>query len=195
MTQPTISATKPVGPGHNRPDLKCHHQVIYGLTCREYEEMRARAGGRCEICKVDEKDTHRGFLVVDHFHGWAPGASFIRGMLCDWCNKSVMQAYDGLKPWGKQRHYEDAAREYERNSWQQPSAVALREMAERTEMLPAAIREPKPRLPRPRPMWMSVPDSIQVPLRRGQVVIATRLRRYLTSGQLERLVELLTEES
>lgn len=126
---------KPAGPGHNGPGRICHHWAAYRLTCAQYEKLRAFAGGLCGICKIPEAMTQRGFLIVDHFHSRCR-ASFIRGMLCDWCNQSVMECIDGLRVWGANRHWEAAAREYERNSWQQPSAVAIQEMAERREKLP-----------------------------------------------------------
>lgn len=190
MSSRNPSLAKPTGPGHNRPDLVCHHVLYHGLSCEEYEAMRERAGGRCEICKVDERETKRGFLVVDHFHGSGPAAEFTRGMLCDFCNNSVMQAYDGLKAWGANRRFEEAAREYERNSWEQPSEQALREMAARTEKLPA-IRKVR--------RWpvkyhgISCPESIDLPLRKGPMAIAKQLRRYLTPKQVAKLVEFLTE--
>jgi hypothetical protein len=130
------AAAKPTGPGHNAAGMTCNHYALYRMSCEQYEALRARAAGRCELCKIPEEQTRRGFLVIDHFHG-RNGGSFIRGMLCDWCNTSVMQCADGIKAWGRQnRPWEDAAREYERNPWQQPSEEALRQLAARTEKMP-----------------------------------------------------------
>lgn len=125
---------KPAGPGHNSPGMICHHWAVHRLTCADYEDLRAFAGGKCGICNTPEAKTRRGFLVVDHFHG-KNGASFIRGMLCDWCNQSVMLCIDGLKAWNPvNRQFEAAAREYERHSWEQPSDEAVRQLAAREEM-------------------------------------------------------------
>ena len=183
------------GPGHSRAGVLCHHAAQHGMSCEEYNDLRARAGGHCEICGVDEKETWRGYLVVDHFHG-KNGASVTRGMPCDWCNQSVMQCLDGLKPWGENRAYEEAARAYERNPWDQPSDEALRQMAARTEMLPVSQlpRPERPKLPKPAEPWHCTPESITLSLRQGQLVMARKLRRNMTSGQLARLAELLTEE-
>lgn len=136
---------KPVGPGHNLPHMTCHHWAVHRLTCAQYEDLREFAGGRCGICKIPEAETRTGLLAVDHFHG-KDGASFFRGMLCNWCNQSVMQCIDGLKAWGRQnRPYEEAAREYERHPWERPSEEALRQLAARTAMprkTPARIAVP-----------------------------------------------------
>ena len=135
MTSLVTTRGKPVGPGHNAPGMVCHHYALYRMTCEEYEALRARTGGRCELCNVPEEETRRGFLVIDHFHG-RNGGSFIRGMLCDWCNQSVMRCIDGIQAWGANRAWEAAAREYEHNPWHQPSGEALRQLAARTEKMP-----------------------------------------------------------
>jgi hypothetical protein len=172
----------------------CQHLVLYGLSCEDYEELRARARGHCEICGIAEGDTPRGYLVVDHFHGDdRPGVAFIRGMICDKCNAGVMACLDGLKVWGANRKWEAAARAYEANSWHRPSDEARRQMAARTEKLPRAAA-PRRRWPVARRDTYGVPEQIDLPLHQGQLVIAKKLRRYLTAKQLARLVELLTEE-
>lgn len=139
LRDPVGLPAKPDGSGHNGPGRICHHWAAYRLTCAQYENLREFAGGRCGICKIPEAETRRGYLVVDHFHG-ANGGSFIRGMLCDWCNQSVMQCIDGLKPWGANRAWEGPAREYERSPWQQPSEEAVRQLAARTEKPPKYSR-------------------------------------------------------
>ena len=35
---------------HHPEGKLCHHFAYHGLTCDEYDAMRARCGGRCEIC-------------------------------------------------------------------------------------------------------------------------------------------------
>lgn len=96
----------------------CHHYQLHNLTCDEFEALRERAGGRCEICGTPEDQTGGKRLVVDHFEG--RGVSFVRGLICDKCN-SVMACLDGNKAWGANRRWEPQAREYEANSWHLPT--------------------------------------------------------------------------
>lgn len=170
---------------HRSKDGKlCFHYTLYGLTCDEYDAMRARAGGHCEICGVPEELTKRKRLVVDHFH--AGRASFIRGLLCDTCNTSVMPCIDGLKAWGVNRQWEAKAREYEANSWEQPSAAALALMAARVEKQPKYRRRPMPTRDRI--------NAIAVPTRQGVPAMAERLLAYLTPDEIAELVVLLRPE-
>jgi hypothetical protein len=118
---------------HHELGKVCHHFAYHGLTCDEYDALRARAAGHCEICGIAEEDTPRGFLVVDHFQ--QDRISFIRGLLCDRCNSGVMVCLDGRKVWGTNRRWEARARAYEQNSWQRPSPAALKALAARTELL------------------------------------------------------------
>ena len=167
----------------------CHHYAYLGMPCDEYEALRARAGGHCEICGVAEEDTPRGHLVVDHFHGEAKtGASFVRGMICDRCNGGVMACIDGIKVWGANRQWEARAREYEASSWDKPTPAALAMLAARKEMLPA------PRNPL-EPVALRHPAFLEVPLGRGMQPIAQRLRRHLNDQQIARLIELLRTET
>lgn len=121
---------------HNPLGRTCGHFLAYRLTCDEYDGLRARASGHCEVCGIAEKDAPRRMLVIDHFHSEIK--SFVRGLICIPCNVGVMACIDGMKAWGKNRALEAKAREYERNSWQQPCAAVGLELAARTEMLPAA---------------------------------------------------------
>lgn len=118
---------------HHPQGKTCRHYSIYRLTCDAYDALRARAGGNCEICGIAEEEAPRGGLVIDHFRGRR--TTVIRGLICTKCNGSVMQCIDGRRVWGKNRKWEERAREYERNSWQVPSEEAREEMAARTEML------------------------------------------------------------
>lgn len=180
---------------HHPRGKTCHHFTYHGLTCDQYDAMRARANGHCEICGIAEQDTRRGSLVVDHFRGRR--TRVIRGMICDTCNASVMQCIDGNKVWGPgTRALEDRARAYDSNPWQMPSEEALQEMAARTEMLakndPRRLptREYVPYVPESRPAHLA---NLQIPLNRGPAVIAKRLRRHLSAKQLDRLISLLSE--
>lgn len=105
---------------HNPKGRTCHHYQLHGLTCDDYDRLRERAVGCCEICGIPEAETGGKRLIVDHFEDQETQLSFIRGLLCDRCN-AVMACMDGMKPWGRGRKYESQAREYEARSWEQPS--------------------------------------------------------------------------
>ncbi|MFE6785159.1 endonuclease domain-containing protein [Streptomyces sp. NPDC057680] len=104
---------------HHPLGKTCHHFIHHELTCDQYDELRARAGGCCELCGLPEQETGGRRLVVDHFQDG--GLRFVRGMICDRCN-STMSCLDGTKPWGPKKIWETAARTYEARSWQQPTA-------------------------------------------------------------------------
>lgn len=105
MTAPTPERLH--GKGHALPGKKCHHLHEHNLTCRAYEELRARAGGTCEICGIDEAEIYRQLLYLDHDHETA----LSRGLLCPKCN-TVMACYDGRKAWGANRRWEEQAALY-----------------------------------------------------------------------------------
>lgn len=64
----------------------CRHRA-YRMTCAEYDELYARANGRCEICGVLEKFAQPARLVIDHD---SPiGMHAVRGLLCNRCNSSL----------------------------------------------------------------------------------------------------------
>jgi recombination endonuclease VII len=168
----------------HHPDGKtCHHFNYHRLTCDEYDALRARANGHCEICGRPEEDTPRGVLDVDHFEHW--GVRFVRGLLCHKCNAGVMPCVDGRKVWGANRKWEAKAREYEANSWEKPSQRALELMAARTE------KKPKYR-PRPVPSRDRM-YTINLPSRRGVPAMAATLRHWLTPDELAELSAILTQ--
>lgn len=58
----------------------------YGLTPEEYDELLARQGGRCAICRTEDGGDSRGYpFHVDHDH--LSGAN--RALLCGRCNKGI----------------------------------------------------------------------------------------------------------
>jgi hypothetical protein len=61
----------------------CHHRR-YLLTCDDYENLRQRACGRCEICGVPVEETSHRMLYIDH--DCRRGHWAVRGMLCTSCN-------------------------------------------------------------------------------------------------------------
>ncbi|MET7795714.1 endonuclease domain-containing protein [Streptomyces decoyicus] len=103
---------------HSSTGKTCHHFDYHRMTCDEYDALRARARGCCEICGTPEGRTGGKRLVVDHFEG--RGIRFVRGLLCDSCN-AVMSCVDGRKRWGANRRWEEKALEYQAASWQQPA--------------------------------------------------------------------------
>lgn len=109
---------------HTEPGKICHHFFTYNLTCDEYDQLRARANGHCEICKTPERETTRGLLVIDHFQGG--GVAFVRGLLCDKCN-AVMARHDRAMVWGPATlPWAEQARAYHLNAWALPSAEEFR---------------------------------------------------------------------
>ena len=103
---------------HHPEGKLCHHWHEHRLTCDEYDSLRARAAGRCEICGTPEAETGGKRLVVDHFSGG--DFYLVRGLLCDRCN-AVMSCLDGRKRWGANQRWEPAARVYQAMSWHQPT--------------------------------------------------------------------------
>lgn len=104
---------------HSKSGLPCHHFDMHGVTCDEYDQMRERAAGSCEICRTPEPLTGGKRLVIDHFQ--APRMWIVRGLLCDRCN-SLMSKFDGTKNWGSDRaEREPLAAAYQERCWQQIS--------------------------------------------------------------------------
>lgn len=113
MPQPTPS--RHTETRHATPGNTCTHYLSYELTCDEYDQMKERAQGRCEICSTPEAETPRGSLVIDHYQ-WAD-TFFVRGLLCDRCN-AVMARHDRKHVWGdKTRPWAAKAAEYHHKSW------------------------------------------------------------------------------
>ncbi len=54
----------------------------YGLTLDRYAEMLAGQGGKCAICKGNQRGNGTRNFAIDHDH--KTGA--VRGLLCDRCN-------------------------------------------------------------------------------------------------------------
>jgi hypothetical protein len=57
----------------------------YGIGQSDYEEMFAKQGGKCAICRTDKKLKGQKFLHVDHCHS----TGRVRGLLCGRCNWSI----------------------------------------------------------------------------------------------------------
>jgi hypothetical protein len=95
---------------HTANGSTCHHFQRYGITCNEYDDLRARADGRCEICQRDEEEVPGQTLLIDHVHD--SERPVVRGLICARCN-SVMACHDGTKKWGpSSQRLADKARAY-----------------------------------------------------------------------------------
>jgi hypothetical protein len=79
----------------------CHHSS-YRLTCDDYEELWAHAGGRCEICRRTPEETPDKQLVIDHAGEY--GFFAVRGLLCSKCN-SLMAYVDRGKKFDIRAHH------------------------------------------------------------------------------------------
>jgi hypothetical protein len=169
---------------HATPGNTCNHFQKYGLTCDEYDQLRARSEGRCELCRTPEVKTVRGALVIDHFEGG--GVFFVRGLLCDRCN-SVMSRHDRTAEWGPSSlPWESKAREYHLRAFgcPNPEEFALAE-AYIAARKPYAVKDRV--LPKPT-RRTKVP---YIRLDRSVPQIASKLRRHLDGEQLTKLIELL----
>lgn len=64
---------------------KTRLRKAYGITPEQYEDILSKQNGCCAIC---ERPASRFVkrLAVDHIHK-GPRAGFIRGLLCDFCNR------------------------------------------------------------------------------------------------------------
>ena len=175
---------------HGTPGTTCVHYLNYELTCDQYDDMRRRAQGCCEICRTPEAETTRGMLVVDHFQGG--GAWFVRGLLCDRCN-SVMSRHDRAVVWGPASiPFREAAAAYHRNAYGKPSPEEFQKAAGYiASRKPFNIRN-VPRQPVAQPVK---PRKKPRPVRtdRGVKHLANGLLRQLSQAQVDDLIARLQE--
>jgi post-segregation antitoxin (ccd killing protein) len=64
-------------------DRRSYLKRRFGLTIADYDEMLARQGGGCAICRTSPPE--RGSLHVDHDHSTGD----VRGLLCVACNNAL----------------------------------------------------------------------------------------------------------
>jgi hypothetical protein len=157
----------------------------YGMTCEEYDQLRARSKGCCELCRTPEAKTKRGALVIDHFEGG--GVFFVRGLLCDRCN-SVMSRHDRTTTWGPSSlPWVDKTREYHLRAFGQPSPGEFAQAdAYIGSRKPYAVKDrvlPKPTRPRVKVAYIRTDRTLPE--------IASKLCRNLSSAQVSELIELL----
>jgi hypothetical protein len=154
------------------------------LTCDDFDRLKARADGRCELCRTPESETVRGGLVIDHFEG--RGLFFVRGLLCDPCN-SVMPRHDRKVAWGPASlPWKDKARAYHLAAFGRPTPEQL-------ALADEVIASRRPYVVKDRhPIPMARPGALVIRLDRSMTDVAKKLRRHLTDRQRTRLIELLS---
>lgn len=148
---------------HSESGKTCHHFARFKLTCDDYDRLRARAAGCCELCGIPEGETPRGALIIDHFQD--RNDFYVRGLICDKCN-AVMSCYDGNKVWGENRKWAGRAAAYAANSFQSPSQT------------PVPAVEPPPVVRR---------RTVRVPIG-DPVALARALRNVLGADEIAALV-------
>lgn len=65
------------------PHGACVRHAIYRLTCEQFDMLRERNGGQCEVC------TTAPGTYVDHDHEHPHGGA--RGLVCPSCNSRVRE--------------------------------------------------------------------------------------------------------
>lgn len=68
-----------------------HRRVKFGLPLGAYEEMLARQGGCCAICRRLPSDGEQ--LCVDHCHS----TKTVRGLLCRKCNTAISLLLESIE--------------------------------------------------------------------------------------------------
>ncbi len=102
----------------------CAHR-FYRLTCKDYEYLLRRSGGRCETCGLPGPENTTGKLYIDHDSDYGYWA--VRGLLCRTCNSTLRY------PWFGER-----GTRYLANAW-------YLQVLERAGMLPGYV-PPEPSL-------------------------------------------------
>lgn len=79
---------------NDRPYSRCnrckHLKVRYGLTFKEFEQMRLDANDKCDICERSLSETN---IALDHDHLTGD----IRGLLCKRCNTALGSFQDSVE--------------------------------------------------------------------------------------------------
>ena len=92
-------------------------QLKFNLSLEEYDEMLMQQNGGCALCGFvpSGSDTYRSgkSLAVDHDHA----TGYIRGLLCDLCNRGIGQLHDDPKLLRKAADYIEAASNRKQDDW------------------------------------------------------------------------------
>ena len=69
----------------------------YGLTLQEWMDIWERQGKKCPICEKEPKTLSPTEFMIDHKHvrKWKTmkpedRKKYVRGILCQWCNRSYL---------------------------------------------------------------------------------------------------------
>lgn len=90
---------------------QCDRHRYYKLSCGQYEELLARSGQKCEICRHEVNGVRTRKLAIDHSGPrWA-----VRGLLCTGCNARLGEANDAFP----------GARSYLKNAWWKQKCAVL----------------------------------------------------------------------
>ncbi|MEU8334842.1 endonuclease domain-containing protein [Micromonospora tulbaghiae] len=89
-----------------RKHAGCVPHKRYLLLCQQYDELLARSGNRCEVCRARAEREPWGKLAIDHDHKF--GLWAVRGLLCHNCNRTIDRMHADGHP---------GAGAYLRNAW------------------------------------------------------------------------------
>lgn len=110
----TVSVVEPHSPPlplhQSKPNVRCHHSAVYGLSCDEYDRLLWQAGWRCQICSTPARDLYKGRLHIDHDSRRGNRWNHVRGLLCPKCNNGLRFVDSGFRsPTPEQQRYLDNA--------------------------------------------------------------------------------------
>lgn len=69
---------------------RCTHRA-YGMSCDQFDALRLRAAGSCELCITPTAKLH---IDHDHDRGWWA----VRGLVCPKCNAHMRRVDSGERP-------------------------------------------------------------------------------------------------
>jgi hypothetical protein len=92
-------------------------QRKFNLSLEEYDEMLKEQNGGCALCGFipSGEDTYRRgkSLAVDHDHA----TGYVRGLLCDLCNRGIGQLHDDPALLRKAASYIEVAADRHSTDW------------------------------------------------------------------------------
>jgi hypothetical protein len=88
------------GPAKMAQKRKDEIKRKFGITCKEYDAMYERQGGKCATCGLHQSKQKKR-MNVDHDHK----TGRVRGLLCHNCNVVLGLVNDNPKTMQKMLHY------------------------------------------------------------------------------------------
>jgi hypothetical protein len=83
----------------SRPFQSARMKTWYSITLDDFEAILLAQGNACAFCRRPPEDNTKRFHV-DHDHACCPGrvscGKCIRGLLCHFCNSSLVSGYEKL---------------------------------------------------------------------------------------------------